>query len=88
MTKYSIIYSEPSMLPNNSSNLDIDFKQICINKNMKWKPLSLIYMNLKDQLDYFNSQFELILIYCQLKSNHYIINEMDLFKIEFNERSK
>lgn len=86
-TKYSIIFNQPTVLPNNKSNLEFDFKHNCIIKNMKWKPLSLIYMNLKDQQEYFNSHFELIVHYYNLNSN-ITLNEMDIFKIEFNERSK
>jgi hypothetical protein len=67
---------------------DFDFKHYCFDKNIawKWKPLSLIYKNLKDQQDFLKAEFGLILQdYNKDKNISFFVQH---FKNEFDLRSK
>ena len=52
---------------------------------LKWEPLNLMYHCLKDQQDYFNVQVKTI---TQLLQREKIKEQLDIFQIEFNERTE
>ena len=49
---------------------------------LKWEKLNLMYHCLKDQLEYFNFQVELI------SKREKIKEQLDVFQLEFNERTE
>ena len=67
---------------------DFDFEHYCFNETIawKWKPLSLIYKNLKDQQDFLKAEFNLLLQdYNKDKNISFFFQH---FKNEFDLRSK
>jgi hypothetical protein len=67
---------------------DFDFKHYCFDKNIawKWKPLSLIYKNLKDQQDFLKAEFKLLIQGYKRENN--ISFFVQNFKNQFDLRSK
>ena len=52
---------------------------------LKWGPLNLMYHCLKDQHDYFNFQVKTII---QLSQNEKTKQQLEIFQLEFNERTE